>query len=221
MTVESDHKPLETIFKKPLNEAPPRLQRMLLRLQAYCLKIVYKPGKLLHIADTLSRAAVESGTDSEISTDVQVHINTLYDNLEASSEKLDQIRMETERDSALQCVIGYYYNGWPESIKDVSIEGRQFWTERNELHVINGVLFRNNRIVIPKSLRSEMLTRIHEGHLGIEKSKRRARDVMWCLGCPEKLKQRYSAVSRACATEPRRRGSPLRPTRCRPCLGKF
>ena len=28
--VETDHKPLESIFRKPLNEAPPRLQRMLL-----------------------------------------------------------------------------------------------------------------------------------------------------------------------------------------------
>ena len=30
--VETDHKPLEAIFKKPLNAAPPRLQRMLLKL---------------------------------------------------------------------------------------------------------------------------------------------------------------------------------------------
>ena len=31
--VETDHKPLEAITKKPLSMAPPRLQRMLLRLQ--------------------------------------------------------------------------------------------------------------------------------------------------------------------------------------------
>ena len=35
--VESDHKPLETIVKKPLANAPPRLQRLLLRLQKYDL----------------------------------------------------------------------------------------------------------------------------------------------------------------------------------------
>ena len=33
MKVESDHKPLESITKKPLSAAPPRLQRMLLQLQ--------------------------------------------------------------------------------------------------------------------------------------------------------------------------------------------
>jgi len=38
--VESDHKPLESILVKPL-----ALQRMLLRLQRYNFKLVYKPGK--------------------------------------------------------------------------------------------------------------------------------------------------------------------------------
>ena len=35
VTVQSDHKPLEVIFKKSLLNAPKRLQRMLLRLQRY------------------------------------------------------------------------------------------------------------------------------------------------------------------------------------------
>ena len=39
--VESDHKPLKTIAKKPLANAPPRLQRMLLRLQKYDFVIQY------------------------------------------------------------------------------------------------------------------------------------------------------------------------------------
>ena len=43
--VESDHKPLESIMKKSLAAAPPRLQRMLLQLQQYTFTLVYKPGK--------------------------------------------------------------------------------------------------------------------------------------------------------------------------------
>ena len=54
--VETDHKQLEKVFKKPLLSAPKRLQRMLLQLQKYDLEVVYKPGKELYIADTLSRA---------------------------------------------------------------------------------------------------------------------------------------------------------------------
>ena len=43
--VKTDHQPLELIVKKPLNSAPIRLQRMLLRLQRYCLDVTYKKGK--------------------------------------------------------------------------------------------------------------------------------------------------------------------------------
>lgn len=42
--VHSDHKPLETIVRKPLLNAPKRLQRMLLRLQRYDINVVYVPG---------------------------------------------------------------------------------------------------------------------------------------------------------------------------------
>jgi hypothetical protein len=56
VTVETDHKPLETIFKKPLTSAPKRLQRMLLRLQRFPFNVIYKPGKSMLIADFLSRA---------------------------------------------------------------------------------------------------------------------------------------------------------------------
>ena len=55
ITVQSDHKPLEAITNKPLACVPPRLQRMLLRLQRYNVKVVYVPGKQIPLADTPSR----------------------------------------------------------------------------------------------------------------------------------------------------------------------
>ena len=56
--VPTDHQPLETIIKKPLNKAPARLQRMLMRLQRYQFTIKYKRGPTFYLADTLSRAAL-------------------------------------------------------------------------------------------------------------------------------------------------------------------
>ena len=53
--VETDHKPLELIFRKPLNEAPPRLQRMLLKLTKYDVVVRYVLRKLQVISDCLSR----------------------------------------------------------------------------------------------------------------------------------------------------------------------
>lgn len=54
--VESDHKPLVTIFKKPINQCPVRVQRIRLGTQKYDIEVKYKHGKELLIADALSRA---------------------------------------------------------------------------------------------------------------------------------------------------------------------
>ena len=51
VTAYNTHKPLEMIQKKPIHAAPPRLQRMLLRLQKYDYNIIYKPGKDMVLAD--------------------------------------------------------------------------------------------------------------------------------------------------------------------------
>jgi hypothetical protein len=69
--VESDHKPLEDIFRKPICDAPMRLQRMLLSLQKYNVNLSYKKVKLMYIADILSRT-----TTKEISEDQ--HNNHLF-----------------------------------------------------------------------------------------------------------------------------------------------
>lgn len=49
----TDHKPLEAIFK-PTSKPPARIERWLLRLQAFKFKVIYKAGKE-NIADSLSR----------------------------------------------------------------------------------------------------------------------------------------------------------------------
>jgi len=56
VAVQTDHKPLEVIMKKPLHEAPLRLQKMMLKLQPYQLEVTYCRGGDMVIADPLSRA---------------------------------------------------------------------------------------------------------------------------------------------------------------------
>jgi hypothetical protein len=51
----TDHKSLVMIMHKGLTNAPPRLQRMLLKLQGYSIQLEYKPGKEMILPDTLSR----------------------------------------------------------------------------------------------------------------------------------------------------------------------
>ena len=54
--VDSDHEPLQAVFKKPIHQSPKRVQRMRMALQNYSLNIRYKKGRLMFIADALSRS---------------------------------------------------------------------------------------------------------------------------------------------------------------------
>jgi hypothetical protein len=62
--IESDHKPLETIMKKPIHAAPLRIQKMMLKLQPYEFNLVYRSGKDLGLADCLSRLPLEEVGES-------------------------------------------------------------------------------------------------------------------------------------------------------------
>lgn len=55
LVIETAHRPLETISKKPLGRAATRLQSLLFGMQHYVPEIVYKRGKYLHITHLLSR----------------------------------------------------------------------------------------------------------------------------------------------------------------------
>ena len=74
--VETDHKPLESIFRKPLNDAPLKLQRMLLKLTKYDLDVRYVPGKQQVISDCLSRAPL-SELNQPLSPEDVIGINLI------------------------------------------------------------------------------------------------------------------------------------------------
>ena len=178
--IESDHKPLENIFKKPLASAPVRLQRMFLRLQRYDIDLQYKPGKEMLLADTLSRAHVAEYAEEISEEDMRAQVHLVTANISVSDEQLKKIMTESLKDESMVKVSQYIKNGWPTQIKQVDLVAKQSWPFREELTIINKIMFKGERIVIPASLQKEILLKLHQSHLGIEKTKLRAREtVIW------------------------------------------
>ncbi|KAK3528944.1 hypothetical protein QTP70_014164, partial [Hemibagrus guttatus] len=91
IVIESDHKPLESIMRKPLASVPPRLQRMILQLQIYNFTIVYRPGKGIPVDNTLSRKSLRD-QDMSLSEGMDIQVHTVYSSLPISDSKLDEIR---------------------------------------------------------------------------------------------------------------------------------
>ena len=54
-TLETDQKPLVSIYQKHLVDVSPKIQRLIMRALPYNFHIVCMPGKLIPMADTLSR----------------------------------------------------------------------------------------------------------------------------------------------------------------------
>ena len=79
--VESDHKPLVGLLDKPVADCSPRIQRMRLQLQRFDFRLVYKPGKKLFIAYTLSRAHLPALFADKVTEACKEQVHTVLDHI--------------------------------------------------------------------------------------------------------------------------------------------
>ena len=201
--VESDHKPLETIFSKPLASAPRWLQKILMRLQRYDLVIQYKKGKEMYLADTLSHhylGAEDSGTTAKVS-----HICSKLEQELETDEGLDEINqllaqeaqvneyhVATDSDETLQAVKIIIKKGWPDEKSRLPPVTAPYYHLRDELLTQDGLIFRGDRLIVPKSLRRQTIKELHASHQGVEATLRRARETLYWPNMKNEIKDHIS-----------------------------
>jgi len=178
IVVQTDHKPLLAIFKKNLHSAPPRLQRMLLQLQPYDIDLRFLSGKDIPVADTLSRKYLPQ-THPEFAAELDSHVHMIISNMPVTDQKMKQIIDGTSSDPQSSQLMTVILDGWPNDRSQCPKELLEFWNFRDELSVINEVILKGNKILIPKVCRADMLKVIHGSHLGVEKCTQRAREVLF------------------------------------------
>ena len=191
VTIQSDHKPLAAIARKPLRNAPKRLQGMLLKVQKYDVEIVYKPGPEMHLADTLSRAFLDT-TENDQGEFERVNAVKL---LPMTEERLEELRTSTSSDEVLQQVI---QTGWPNEKNQLPAVLAPYFTYRDELSVYDGLVFKGKRLLIPKQMRQKMKERLHSSHIGINGCLRRARECLFWPGMTAEIKE-YVSQCEACS----------------------
>jgi hypothetical protein len=190
---ETDHEPLE-IMRKPLQATPLRVQRMIIRLQRRNVTVKYKPGKDIPVADTLSRSgACEENPSQDL--DLESYVESIVREMPVSDDKMEEIRYSTKRDEELQQLQRCVKHGYPESLNETPALAQCYWNRRDEITEIDGIMFNGAKIIIPKPMRQEMLVSIHTGHMGIQKSKERARDVLYWPGMTKEIENHVSRCS--------------------------
>ena len=79
--------------------------------------------------------------------------------------------------------------GWLDAREEVPITARGYWTFRDEITLHDGLIFKGNRMIIPKQLQKQMLRKIHSSHQGPEACIRRAKDVLFWPGMSTEIRQ--------------------------------
>jgi len=191
--IETDHKPLITIVKKPLTAAPKRLQRMLLRLQRYNFELVFRPGTQVVIADALSRAyAPDTGVQTKFAAEIASMVSVdIADGIRASTSDvtLRRIRDAAKDDDVYQQLHRQIVNGWPSN-GHVPPDLQQYAPFVDELTVEGDLVLKGDRIVVPAAAREYLLERIHSSHIGINGCIRRARDAVFWPSMTAHIKSR-------------------------------
>ena len=199
VTIQSDHKPLECIFKKPLNTAPMRLQRMLLRLQRYNLRVVFTKGTEMFLANTLNRAYMYLPVNMcDLRPSLEEIDATL--GLPVSADRLQQIQYATLEDPVLPLLSDVIKAGWPNDKRSVPPAVLPYWDARDELVIDGSLIFKGHRLVILVCLRAELMAVTHASLIGIEGCLRRARECLFWPHMSQDLKK-FTSTCDVCQTD--------------------
>ena len=138
----------------------------------------------MHIADTLLRAYLPETSETEENLEVlrfheELENINMVQNLPVSDEAKNAIRVETSKDEDLQALVQVVQKGWPEMKAALPAPVKPYFQLRDELSVQDGVLFRGNRVIIPRSTRADTLKKIHQSHIGINGCLRRACECLY------------------------------------------
>ena len=177
VNVETDHQPLVSILTKPLDKAPCHLQRMLLQLQRYSLHVIYKKGSAMYLADTLSRAYLHEVNTCRLAHSLEEVDHTML--LAIPPDRLQKIKQASSDDIVLKELRSTIQLGWPEKKCSVKESVLAYYDIRDEFSVQDSLVFKGPLLVIPGSLRKEMMELVHETHIGIEGCLRHARNIMF------------------------------------------
>lgn len=181
----------------PNSRPTARIERWLLRLQAFRFRVIYRKGSS-NIADTLSRLAShvvdrswqedsdvyirrsiattlaelsEASEESDYDADIESTIRSIQ---ETAAIDISEVTEATMNDRELQAVKeAIMSNNWS------SLQLKPYSAFRTEFSFANDLVLRGSKLVIPSVLRGRMLMLAHEGHPGQSCMKRRLRDRCW------------------------------------------
>ena len=192
-TITSDHKPLASLLSPttPVS-ALTASQDTTMEPHAggmYNFSWEYWPGRKIADADFFSRFHVSWNAVKEVSIPAgTVLLLSWFDSLPVTSHSVERA---TRMDPILAQILHWTMRGWPTSVpRDFAT----YFQHRLELSTVDSCLLWGTLVVVPVSLRSQILELLHKGHPGIVQAKSYARSYVWWPGLDLDLEE----VCRSC-----------------------
>ena len=186
LTIVVDHKPLLKIFgDRSLDNIPnPRLRNLKEKTLAFKFKMLHIPGTKNKAADAVSRHPTGNRnpeklilTDDIAATKDLPSINSVGSQ-ELKAVTLDKVRIATA--SELHMLSELIDTGFPDSRNELPEIMNEYFQFRHDLTTSDGIIFYKDRIVIPPSLRRDVLSTLHAAHQGTTSMTLRAESsVFW------------------------------------------
>lgn len=193
--LRTDHKPLTFILGNKVGipvMAASRLQRWAVLLAGYDYDIEFvSSGK--NCADALSRLPHREKREGK--TKEITYVNFVERFLPVTNS---DVCKATSKDPTLSRLMTYIQSGWPLAGGEESM--KPYFQRRNELYVENGCIMWGYRMVIPTTLRKQVLCQLHSSHMGIVKTKSLARSYVWWPRIDEDVEGECRACD-TCAAE--------------------
>ena len=205
--METDHRPLEYIFKPKASgkPAPARVERWLLRLQEYDFTVIYRPGPQ-NLADALSRLPNKTPrSNMESCADRYVHY--LAEQLTPAAMSTAEIQEQSKADPELiqvrQCIEKDQPHKLPPQYKSLV----------QEFSIVDNIILRDNRIILPIKLRNKAIKLAHEDHAGMTKTKQRIRSKLWWPNMDKDIEQHIRTCHPCQIVGKPDRPEPVQPTK--------
>jgi len=86
----------------------------------------------------------------------------------------------TPQDAELRQVLAWCQGQWPEV--DPGLPFSPYFKRRHAISVMKGCLLWGERVIVPKSMRQQVLQKLHQGHLGRDRTRASAQLYVWYPG---------------------------------------
>jgi len=181
--VVTDHKPLVKIFgDRTLDEiSNSRLFRLKQRTLPWRFRVAHLPGASNHAADATSRHPSPSGSDDslDLSSETEIAESALMASIRHNAHELGNISwsllaQETTTDTFLSHLLKLVEQGVTNFDRtDPALSN--LWPICESVYSHEGVLLYQDRVVVPSSLRPQILKHLHTAHQGTSAMRTRAR----------------------------------------------